>query len=130
MRLQASDALILAAGGLPIQSTLKPVVDLLLTFKTHLTANSPLFAVIKGGVAYRELVLNDRTSSEDGERQFDGELQAGLAYNLTDHATISAMYQGIYSGGNAGIALNNAGNVTLSRIPTQQAGFIGIEYSI
>ena len=60
----------------------------------------------------------------------NGELQAGLAYNLTSHVRISTFYQGIYSGSNAGLALNSAGDITLGRIPTQQAGFIGFEYSL
>jgi hypothetical protein len=130
MRLAASDVLIATAGGMPIQSTLKPLVDLLLTVKGQLLPNNPLFGILKGGVAYRQLVLENRTSARDGLRQLDGEFQAGLAYSMTSHATITAFYQGIYSGANAGLAINTAGDVTISRIPTQQAGFLGFEYSL
>jgi hypothetical protein len=106
MRLTASDAFITATGGLPIQSTLKPLIDLLVTVKGQLLPNNPLFGILKGGVAYRQLTLENRTSARDGLRQVNGELQAGLAYNITSHATITAFYQGIYSGANAGLAIN------------------------
>ncbi len=43
---------------------------------------------------------------------------------------MTGFYQGIYSGSNAGVGLDSAGNVTISRIPTQQAGFIGFEYTV
>jgi len=130
MRLEANDTLITDAGGLPIQSTLKPLLDILITVKGQLLPNTPLFGILKGGVAYRQLVLNDRSSARDGLRQVSGELQAGLAFNLTHHATLTALYQGIYSGSNAGLALNTVGDVTIGRIPTQQAGFLGFEYSV
>jgi hypothetical protein len=130
MRLQANRTLIVDAGGLPIQSTLKPFVDFLITVKGQILPNTPLFGILKGGVAYRQLVFNDRSSARDGLRKINGELQAGLGFNLTKHATLTAFYQGIYSGANAGLALSSDGNVTMTRIPTQQAGFLGVEYSI
>ena len=98
MRLSASSSIISAAGGLPIQSTLKPFVDLLITVKGRLSMAYPLFGILKGGIAYRQLQLNDRTSSQDGLRKVDGELQLGLGYNVTNHVMLSAFYQGIYAG--------------------------------
>lgn len=130
MRLSASSSLINDAGGLPIQSTLKPVLDLLITVRGQILPEAPLSVILKGGVAYRQLVLDDRSSTRDGLRQVSGEFQAGLAYNLTCNTALTAFYQGIYSGANAGLALNSAGDVTIGRIPTQQAGFLGLEYSI
>jgi hypothetical protein len=130
MRLAASSTLINTAGGLPIESTLKPLLDLLVTVKSQILSNHPLFGILKGGVAYRQLVLNDRSSTRDGLQKLNGELQAGLSYKLTDHATLTAFYQGIYSGANAGLTLSTVGDVSISRIPTQQAGFVGIEYSL
>lgn len=130
MRLNASDDFIAATGGLPIQSTLKPLVDFLITAKMQILNEIPLFVTLKGGVAFRQLVLNDRSSSQDAIKKFNGEVQAGLAYNFTNHLAIASFYQGIYSGNNAGLAINSVGDVTISRIPTQQAGFLGLEYSI
>jgi hypothetical protein len=130
MRLNASSALMTSVGCLPIDSTLKPFLDLLVTVKTRIDPSYPIFAVLKGGIAYRQLVLNGRSSSHDGLRRVNGELQAGLAFRLTDHASLAVFYQGIYSGTNAGLDLDSAGDVTIRRIPTQQAGFLGFEYAI
>ena len=129
MRLSASPGIITATGGLPIQSTLKPLLDLLATVKAQFSPRYPLFAIVKGGIAYRQLQLNDRTSSADNLRKANGELQAGLGYSITDHILLTALYQGIYSSNNAGVAINSVGDTTISRIPTQQAGFLGKEYS-
>jgi hypothetical protein len=130
MRLYPSDTFIAATGGLPVQSTLKPLLDILVTMKGQLFPGHRLFGTLKAGAAYRQLVFDDRSSTRDGLRKVNGELQAGLAFNLTNHATLTAFYQGIYSGANAGLAINSVGDVTISRIPTQHAGFLGLEYSI
>ena len=59
MRLSASDAVIAAGGGLPIQATLKQMLDLLVTAKFQIS-NTPIYAIVKGGIAYRQLQLEDR----------------------------------------------------------------------
>jgi hypothetical protein len=130
MRLYPDNAFIAATGGLPVQTTLKPLLDLLVTAKYPIILTHPLFGILKAGIAYRQLVFDDRSSARDGLRKVNGELQAGIAFSLTSHATLTAFYQGIYSGSNAGLMINNVGDVTLSRIPTQQAGFLGLEYLI
>jgi hypothetical protein len=99
------------------------------TVKAKLTPRYPLFAIVKGGIAYRQMQLNDRTSSADNLKKVNSELQAGLGFSVTDNILLTAFYQGIYSSNNAGVDLNSAGDTTISRIPTQQAGFLGIEYS-
>lgn len=129
MRLSADPAIINAAGGLPIQSTLKPLVDVLFTVKAQIWESQPLFYLLKGGVAYRQLTLNDRSSSRDSLNKINPEIQMGLGFNVTERVVITALYQGIYSHDNAGIKLNHVGDVTLSHIPTEQAGLLGIEYS-
>ena len=131
MRLSASSTLIDASGGLPIQATLKQFIDLLLTVKFQLLPNYPLVAILKGGIAYRQLQLDDRTSSQDSLRKVNGEFQAGLGYKLTEYVMLTALYQGIYSNNNAGISIDATGdNIYISRIPTQQAGFLGLEFTL
>jgi hypothetical protein len=131
MRLQVSPAVLAALGGLPVQVTLKPFVDLLVTVKGQITDRFPLIAFLKGGIAYRQMQLNDRISSKDYLSQVNGELQAGLGYKLTEYATLTAFYQGIYSKSSAGVSVDPTGEFTyINQIPTQQAGFVGIEYTI
>jgi hypothetical protein len=140
-RLQTSPANVDMAGGLPVQSTLKSPVDLLITARTQLLPCHPLFAILKGGIAYRQLQFDDRTSPQDTLKKINPEFQAGLGYNITEHAMVTAYYQGIYSSGSSNLKLSpytttdefgdvdTFYNVTINRIPTQNAGFLGLEYS-
>lgn len=129
MRLYASPETIDLGGGLPIQSTLKPMVDFLVSVKGRFTYNSPIFYLLKGGVAFRQLELEDRSSPSDTLHKFNGEFQGGLGYAITNHVLLTAFYQGIYSSPSAGIQLDTTNDVSISKIPTQQAGFLGLEYS-
>ena len=85
---------------------------------------------LQADAAYRQLQLEDRSSSRDGLRKINPELQIGLGVNITQNMMLTAFYQGIFSGNTAGVALNSAGDVTISKIPTQQAVFVGLEYSL
>lgn len=128
MRLNASSSLLNSTGGLPIQVTLKPLVDLLGAVDFMPSNTVPVHLIFKGGIAYRQLTLDYRTSASDSLRKVNFEAQVGLGYNLSNNFVISGFYQGIYSGGSADLGTNSVGDVTLGRIPTQQAGFLGIEY--
>lgn len=129
MRLAASQAVIGGGGGLVPQANLKPLLDLLVTVKGGVGFNTPYYYLLKGGIAYRQLSLTDRNSSQDTLNKVSGEFQGGLGVNLTEHVMLNAFYQGIYSSSNAGVALNSVFDTTIANIPTQQAGFLGIEYS-
>lgn len=128
MRLEMSQAVIDAAGGLPIQTTLKPLLDFLVTTRWKLDCDFSL--LLKGGIAYRNLQFNDRTSSEDSLHRINGELQAGIGYQLTKRARITAFYQFIYSGENADVTLAPNNDVLLGQIPTQQGAFVGVEWAL
>lgn len=135
MQLYATDEVIALAGDLPIQATLKPLLDILATAKLPLYSSFDL--ILKGGIAYRQLQLNSVSSPQDSLSKVNGEFQAGLSYPLSEHAQLTAMYQGIYSTSNANVQFTSTsvsnffslGDVSISNIPTQQAGFLGIEYT-
>lgn len=137
MRLSTSKKTLELTGGLPIQSTLNPPLDALITLNYQIRPDSPLALIAKGGIAYRQLHLNDRTSVQDTLSKVNGEFQAGLGYKLTEHIQLTAMYQGIYSTKSTNVQyvhvasdeLLNIGYTTISSIPTQQAGFLGVEYT-
>lgn len=128
MRLQVDQDL-LGVNSAPINATLKPLADFLLTLKYPSAERYPIFATLKGGIAYRQLQLNEITSIRDSVRKISPELQLGLGWTVTKNATLTALYQGIYAGSTAGISSDSNNDFTVSRIPTQQAVFIGIEYS-
>ncbi len=129
IRLQANPNLIATAGGLPLQASLKTMADFLLTLKLRFSDHYPVLGIVKGGIAYRQLQLNNRDSSRDSLQKVSPELQLGLGISVSDHATISAFYQGIYSGNTAGAQLTSNNDVTIRQIPTQQALFLGVDYS-
>jgi hypothetical protein len=130
VRLEASDAIIAAAGGLPIQASLKPIIDFLVSAKCRLTDSYPLYLFAKGGFAFRQLQLEGRTSSSDQINRVNGEIQAGFSYQLTPHGRISVSYQAIISKENSGIKASPSNDILLNSIPMQQGALIGIEYSL
>ncbi|WP_392537186.1 hypothetical protein [Legionella sp. 227] len=130
MRLATSSSVLDPATDLLPQAILKPLIDLLFTVKGQIQPDKPLYYILKGGIAYRQLQLEDRTSTYgDGLSKLAGEFQAGVGMNLTEHVQLNAIYQGIYSNNNAGVYLDIAGNTPIAHIPTQQGGFLGVEYS-
>lgn len=130
MRLATSPTVIDSTTDLLPQATLKPFLDLLLTVKGPFYSDNPFYYILKGGIAYRQLQLEDRTSTYgDALNKVAGEFQAGLGVNITEHVSFNAFYQGIYSNNNAGVYLDSAGNTPIANIPTQQGGFLGVEYS-
>ena len=130
MRLSTSDQIILDSGGLPIQATLKPFVDFLASVKCRILSSHPLFVFVKGGFAFRQLQLENRSSSSDHINRINGEIQGGFSYQLTPHGRISISYQGIISNSRSGIKLSENNDILLRHIPTQQGALIGIEYSL
>lgn len=117
---------IVQAGGLQPQAILKPFLDLLVIVRWHIANKWDI--LLKGGVAYRQMQLTDRTSSQDALRKFNGEFQGGLSYRLTRHTHLVGLYQGIYSASKVGCTLDAQNEVHMHYIPTQQAGLFGIEY--
>ena len=119
MQLGASDEALNVLGGLPIQSTVKPVFDVLATLSTAPIGRSILFGQLKGGVAYRSWQFEDRHSINNLSR-LAGEVQAGLGFQLSERTKLSLLYQGIF-GGNPKFSVNpitETGHV--NSIPIQQ----------
>jgi len=132
MRLGVSQSTLDLLGSLPIQSTIKPLADLLATAQIDLTNTGTVFALIKAGAAYRQWQFDRDTISNI--KKINGELQAGLGIRLSSRTNLVAYYQGIYSGkvnftvdSSAGAA-NATGKV--HNIPIQNGGFLGIEVSV
>lgn len=111
----------------PIDATLKPFFDVLATLKTVTDRKHPWGVFLKGGMVYQQLQLENRSSNEDNIQQVMPEFQAGIAYQISTHAKLTAFYQGIYGTSDVFKFATNQ-DVLLENIPTQQAGFIGFEY--
>ena len=119
MQLSASPAQLETLGSLPIQSTVKPIFDVLATVRTAPLGASSLFGQLKGGVAYRRWQFEDRDSINNLS-QLAGEIQAGLGFPLSERTNLSLLYQGIF-GGNPKFSVNTVNETGhVDSIPIQQ----------
>ncbi len=112
---------------LPIQTTLNPVEDLLVSARIPIACQ--FYGILKGGMAYRQLQFHDG-DFVSSLNQVSGEFQAGLGYNLTSRARVVVYYQGIYANGGVKYTQHSDETVSVSNIPTQQAGFLGFEITL
>ncbi|MDR3441468.1 MAG: hypothetical protein P4L65_00450 [Legionella sp.] len=129
MRLSVPQESIDLLGGLPIQTTLKPVLDLQATIKTQPLYGMPVIAQLKGGIAYRMWQFDNRDSIAN-QSKIAGTVQAGLGYQINDRAMVNLMYQGVF-GGNPHFSAN-ANDLTghVSNIPVQNGVLLGLNYAV
>lgn len=80
--------------GTPVQTTLKPLIDLLLTVKSP-CYDDTFFALVKGGVTYRRWQF-DNVFINDKDK-VDLEIQAGVGFVITERANLNLVYQGIFA---------------------------------
>jgi hypothetical protein len=125
MRLKVSQPLLNRLGGLPIQSTVKPMADLLVTVKEQILGSDQFFGVLKGGIAYRQWQFDNR-SSINSLSNIAGEIQAGIGYPISQMTSLSLLYQAII-GGDPDFRINpiNA-TASVSTIPIQQSLLLSI----
>ena len=129
MQLAASEEALRVLGGLPIQTTVKPIFDVLATLNTAPIGKSTLFGQLKGGVAYRRWQFEDRNSINNLS-QLAGEIQAGLGLPLSEKTRLSLLYQGIF-GGNPQFNVNTiteTGHV--GSIPIQQGLLLSLSLTV
>lgn len=129
MRLNVSQEDLDILGGAPVQTTVNPIIDLLATVITQPLFNTPLFAQVKGGIAYRSWQFEDRTSINPMSN-VAGELQAGFGLSLNKMTNLSILYQGIY-GGSPNFVVN-ATNETgqLNSIPIQNGILLSLDVTV
>lgn len=129
MRLNVSQADLDILGGAPVQTTVNPIIDLLATVTTQPFTGMPVFAQVKGGVAYRAWQFEDRTSINPPS-SIAGEVQAGLGIFISKTTTLSILYQGIYGGSSNFVidATNEIGQV--SSVPIQNGVLLSMAIGI
>ncbi|MDI1352963.1 MAG: hypothetical protein PSV35_09425 [bacterium] len=116
-------------GGLNPQVTIKPMLDLLATASLQPVESIPVLCLIKPGIAYRRMQVNDRVTFNDlSEVGF--ELQAGLGMRISEQAILSLNYQGVFNG-NTTYTINTTtftGNI--SNIPKQNGVLLSLSYAV
>lgn len=105
MRLSLPESTIDILGGLPLELTVKPIMDLLVSAKVSPSEFFPLFLLLKGGGSYLR-VMGDRGAVNDVNK-LAPEVQAGFGYTISNQANITLLYQGIF-GGHPKFQLNEA----------------------
>lgn len=129
MRLNIPQSTLTQLGGMPIQANIKPMLDLLATARTEPLMNTPVFGVVKAGVAYRRMQINDRVTVNDLS-QLGFEVQAGIGTDITKKAKLSLVYQGIFDGSTNFTVNTTAGTGHVSNIPAQNGVLLNLSYAL
>ena len=114
-------------GGVPIQANIKPMIDLLFTGTTEPFESIPAYGVLKLGIAYRRMQINDRITVNDLS-QGNFEIQCGLGKKISDRLNLALLYQGVLSG-NTRFTVNAedaTGHIT--NIPKQNGLLLNLTY--
>ena len=113
-------------GGVPLEVTIKPLIDVLISFKTEPVTSYPIVTWLKGGVAYRQLQLDHESVNDLNE--FSLEIQVGFGYRINEQATFNIGYQAIL--GKQTIISVDAQTETgvLRYLPAQHAILIGFSF--
>lgn len=116
-------------GGLPVTVAVKPLLDLLATWRITPVSTTAMFGELKLGAAYRRMdVINRETVNN--KSQFAGEVQAGIGMPISDVATLSLLYQGIY-GANVDFQANTLTDTGLiQNIPIQNGVLLSLNVAL
>lgn len=116
-------------GGLPPQVTIKPILDLLATASCQPVESIPVFGLIKPGIAYRRMQVNDRVTFNDlSEVAF--ELQAGLGTHISNRANLSLNYQGVFEKKTTYTINSTTFTGHTSNIPMQNGLLLSLSYTV
>ncbi|MBA2711023.1 MAG: hypothetical protein H0U57_10585 [Tatlockia sp.] len=114
-------------GGVPFEAEIKPLLDVLMSFKTKPFPGTPVITWLKGGGAYRKLQV-DRLSVNH-LAGFSPEIQIGLGYQVNEQATINLSYQRIW-GKEPKITVDAESKTgVLCNIPEQRTLMIGLSFN-
>jgi hypothetical protein len=109
-------------GG-AVRTTMRPMLDLLVTAYMNPLSESLLFTQVKGGIAYRHWQIDSNWINNKSE--FAGEVQAGLGYPLTEISNLNLLYQGVF-GGNPKLHANLFNEPRMiSSLPMQHGVLLG-----
>ena len=116
-------------GGLYPQLNIKPMLDFLATGSWQPKEAIPILGLVKVGVAYRRLQVNDRVTFNDLS-QAAFEVQAGLGYQINERATLSLNYQGIFDGDTSYTINATQATGHISNIPSQNGLMLSLSYAV
>jgi hypothetical protein len=125
MRLKMSTANHINLSSTAVQTTIMPMVDLLLTARKSLIDSKKVSGYIKAGAAYRTMHF-DRDTIND-LRKINPELQVGISMPITSNACLSFGYQGVFSS-DMNLTTTTTGNGNVKNIPSVHGALLSITY--
>ncbi len=129
MRLSATEEQMDALGGLPVDSTVKPMIDLLVTLTVVSPEMMPFFGQLKGGVAYRRLQFGGRDCIND-KSDLAAEIQVGGGVMLNQRISLNLFYQGVF-GDDPNYHVNTVTRFGIvDNIPAQHSVLLGLTLSV
>lgn len=127
-RLNISQHQIMDLGGILPQATIKPMLDFLTTMYYQFQ-KKPTFGVLKLGIAWRRMQINDRVTFNDlSQPSFD--VQLGLGINISSKAALSLNYQSIFNKKTTYTLNNNKSIGYVSNIPIQNGLLLNVSYQL
>ncbi|WP_156812516.1 hypothetical protein [Legionella tunisiensis] len=122
MRLGIPPGTLDVLGGV-VRTTVKPMLDLLITANSSPVTESLLFAQVKGGIAYRHWQIASYLIENKSE--LAGEVQAGFGYPITEVTSLNLLYQGVFGTTPKIRANSSMESWHLSNIPVQHGLLLG-----
>ncbi|NCX96828.1 MAG: hypothetical protein EBX41_10595 [Chitinophagia bacterium] len=129
MRANLSQTALNDIGGILPQINIKTLLDFLATTDLHANVMPSCFVPVKLGIAYRRMQINDRTTFNDLS-QVAFEVQAGLGYTISEHASVFVTYQGIFDGSTVYTINSNTSTGNISNIPEQNGLLLNVKWNI
>lgn len=117
---------IFVLGGVPIEVQIKPLLDILLITRIDIP-NKPLFGMLKGGIAYRQMQADRQ--SVNNVTDVAAEIQAVVGLMISKNASINLSYQYIFGTDPTLKVDPSTESGILSHIPEQQALMLGFSYN-
>lgn len=113
-------------GGVELEATLKPMLDVALSLRAEPLVEIPLFLSFKAGAAWRRL-QSDRPSVA-GSREVSPLLAACLGFRLYEQSALYLSYEWI-GGQRPQLVVDEASETaTIRHLPSRQALLLGFSY--
>ncbi|MCC5014869.1 MULTISPECIES: DUF3187 family protein [Legionella] len=122
MRLGIPHGTLDVLGGV-VRTTVKPMLDLLITANSNPVTESLLYTQVKGGIAYRRWQIASYLI--DNKSELAGEVQAGFGYPITEVTSLNLLYQGVFGAAPKIRANPSMESWRLSNIPVQHGLLLG-----
>ena len=130
-RLNLTEAQSFDLGDVAVQTFINPMADVLVSLSGAFNKSSSLF--LKGGVAFRQMHFDRDTMNSFSK--VSPELQAGVSVKVSNKASLSLAYQGVF-GGNLNLVTSNplntsgSGTGVAENIPSQHGGLLTLTMNV